>query len=459
MMTSPLPKPRVLLIDDEADFRADLVQLLQDRYDFFEAATAAEGLAAIETSEPQVVLLDLDLRESASGLDVLRALAKSGDYPPVIMLTGTHSVSKIVETIKAGATNYVCKPPDVDQLVNAITLALAESDRKRRIEALEAEIRRTHGDFIAVDPASRNVLSEIELVAPTDTTVLITGECGTGKEMVARRIHALSRRSEQPFVAVNCGGIPKDLMESELFGHEKGAFTGAERRRRGRFELADGGTIFLDEIGDSPPGFQVKLLRVLENREYTRVGGERTLITNARVVAATCRNLEEAIDRGDFRSELFYRLNVFRIHLLPLNRRRADIEPLANRFLADAARQFGKSIGGFSAGAHDDLIEREWRGNVRELKNTIERAALRCTGDTVEVGDLLHGTGGPQFGLLYDEAKNRVLKTFKKQYLVYQLKLAQGNVGLAAERSGVPRQSFYRMLNESGVNPEAYRAR
>ncbi len=458
-MTTDSQHPRLLLIDDDDGFRADLRLLLGDRYNIREAATGHAGLEAVEMYEPQVVLLDLEIESERDGIEILRKLSALDNHPAVIMLTQTESVATVVEAIKAGATNYVCKPPNVDHLVNVINLALADADQRRRIAALEADVDRLHGELVAVDPESRRLLEEIDLVAPTEATVLITGECGTGKEMVARRIHARSKRGKGPFVAVNCGAVPAELIESELFGHEKGAFTGADRRRRGRFELAHGGTLFLDEIGDSPDALQVKLLRVLETREYTRVGSERPLISNARVVAATSRDLDQALADGDLRSELFYRLNVFRVHLLPLRRRAGDVVALAEHFLAVSSHQLGKRIAGFEPAALANLREREWPGNVRELRNAVERAAIHCRGERIDLPDLLHDTAGETYTLTYEEAKSRLLRDFKQRYLARQLDLAGGNVALAAERCGLKRQSLHRMLGDCDLDADRFRKR
>jgi DNA-binding NtrC family response regulator len=295
------------------------------------------------------------------------------------------------------------------------------------------------------------------MVAPTDATVLITGESGTGKEMVARRIHEQSG-TDGPFVGINCAAIPAEIIESEIFGHGKGAFTGADKQRIGKFELAAGGTLFLDEIGESPVNFQVKLLRVLGERVYTRVGENKELEVQTRVLAATSKDLARAMERGEFRSDLYYRLNNFRIHLSPLRERVGDVLPLARVFLSEAASRFRKEIHGFSPAVEKRMLENSWSGNIRQLRNEVERAVISCRGTVISLGDMFSLDPGSDSRLLpYDQAKDLVLSEWQADYCSERLRETGGNVSEAAKLSGLKRQSFQRMIRDLGIDPDEFR--
>lgn len=460
-MSTDSLRPKVLVIDDDVDFADDLALILSTRYRVDTVSSADEGLSVLRLTPPDIVLLDVDFGSGMNGYQFLEKIPADETSPPVIMLTGDREVQSVVKAVKMGAFHYVCKPPEMDELVNLINRSLKEMASRRHVLALQSEVGRLTGfdEFICGDAQTMYLLNQVDRIAPTGATALITGECGTGKEMIARRIHAASERSKGPFLGMNCAAVPADLIESELFGHERGAFTGAHNRRAGKFELAAGGTIFLDEIGDSPDLMQVKLLRVLEERCFFRVGGESSIAADVRVVAATSRDLEEDVKSGKFRPELFYRLNVVRLHLLPLRDRPADVMPLALHFLVTASAQYGRGIVGMSASAQKMLIEHDWPGNVRELRNVMERAVISCRGMTILPSDLSLVSQGAANSVMqnYDEAKSRALYNFKMQYVSNQLRASGGNITLAAENSGMLRQAFQRMVRDLDLDLDDYR--
>ncbi len=454
---------KVLVIDDDREFASDLEALLGSAHLVEIASSGESGLAKAASWMPDVVLLDVDLGSGSDGYDILQQLTGAEPAPAVIMLTGDRDVTSVVRAVKLGAFHYVCKPPEVDELRNLIDRGLREAQLRRMVRVLESEVGRLAGapEFVVGDPQTTGMLRRIDRLAPTGAAVLITGECGTGKEMVARRIHAMGDRPDGPFLGVNCAAIPADLIEAELFGHEKGAFTGADRRHTGKFEIAAGGTLFLDEIGDSPDLFQVKLLRVLEEKCYFRVGGESPIRTDVRILAATSRDVEQEIIDGRFRPELFYRLNVVRIHIGPLRERPGDILPLAYHFLAAATSQYGRTVKGFTPAAEKTLLEHEWPGNVRELRNSIERAVIQAHGDRIGAMDvdLYHMGGAVTAPPSYAEAKARWSLNFKRQYVAAQLRASFGHITRAAELSGVKRQAFQRLMREAGIDAKSYQSR
>lgn len=451
-------RPRLLLIDDNEEFCEDIKSLLGGQYALECERTGSAGLARLCDGGFDVVLLDLHLSDSESGLDVLLEIRKSLIPPPIIMLTGERAIRYAVEAVRRGAFDYLVKPPDLAALQHVIERAMTDQVQMRRLQALERDIGEIKGDIIAEDPASIHVLRQIAEAAPTEETIFITGDSGTGKELVARRIHQLSSRNGGPFIAVNCAGLPENLIESELFGHEKGAFTGADRQKLGQFELAGGGTLFLDEIGRSPHAVQVRLLRALQSRTFQRVGGETNLNADIRLVAATNRDVEKQLRVGELLEDLFYRLNVYPIHLLPLRERPADILPIAHHYVRKCSVEMGKCIREISPAAQAVLLDRPWRGNVRELENAIRGAVIRCQGDVLDLPHLaLEGRHHARLALPYDEAKEKTMITFKSDYILQRLREAQGNVSLAAERSGLSRSSFQRMMKECGIDSATFR--
>ncbi|MHB1017394.1 MAG: sigma-54-dependent transcriptional regulator [Coriobacteriia bacterium] len=379
-------KDRILIADDEKNMRWVLSQALEaEGYEVIEAADGKEALTAIAEQDPHIVVLDHKM-PAPDGMEVLRRLRAKGHRFPVIMLTAHGNVQTAVEAMKAGANEYLTKPFDLDELKLSIQKALA-------VEALAAEVDRLREELdrdwdiegiVAADPAMLELLATVEKVAPTNATVMIYGESGTGKELVARALHRLSTRASKPFISISAGALPETLLESELFGYEKGAFTGAVMAKPGRFEMANGGTLFLDEIGDITPAVQVKLLRVLQERTFERLGGTRSIEVDVRVVAATNRDLQQLIADGTFREDLFYRLNVVPATIPPLRKRTADIPPLVAHFM-DKFRAGTRTI---SPKAMEALVAYQWPGNVRELENTIERITILSHGDVIEAEDL-----------------------------------------------------------------------
>ncbi|MBD3221215.1 response regulator [bacterium] len=460
-MTTPRPAAvHVLLVDDDAQFNADLADLLGERYRLDAVTKVAEARLRLESEPPDVVLLDLDLGPGQpGGLEVLAEIRMQPDPPPVIVLTGSRETSRAVQCIKGGAFHYCTKPPKPVELTHLVDLAIDQRRSAERLRAITTDAHAERGHLEYADPRMRIVVGEIDQVAPVSSTVLITGPSGVGKEVVARRVHRLSPRADGPFVAVNCAAVPGDLAESKFFGHEKGAFTGADARHIGYFEQAHGGTLFLDEVGDAPPDLHTKLLRALEERTVTRIGGSEEIAVDVRVIAATSRDLEAAVAAGRFRSELFFRLNVFPIRVPALDDRPADIPHLARYFVREFARRFGKPVGDIAPEALAYLQQRQWPGNVRELRNLIERGVIRCQGDVLRAahlsygGDLVGATPPP-----LPAARRHLLHAFHQEYLTTQLRNHDGNVKQAAAASGVSRQTFYELLDEVGIDPKAFRA-
>ncbi|HKR78771.1 MAG TPA: sigma-54 dependent transcriptional regulator [Nitrospira sp.] len=374
-------KKRVLLVDDEARVRASLKAVLEPSYEVIQAADAQEGLDLFHKEAPHVVLLDVILPGS-DGLSVLQALRTEQNPTPVIMLTGTKSVKTAVDAMKLGAADYLSKPFDVEELRIVVDRALNSQELEREVKQLRAQVTQRYAfhNLIGKSRPMQEIYGKIEQVADSRTTVLITGESGTGKELVAKALHYNSGRRDRPFVALNCAALPETLIESELFGHEKGSFTDATARRVGQFELANSGTLFLDEIGDLSPMTQAKLLRVLQEREFTRIGGVQAIKVDVRIVAATNKNLEELVRKGQFREDLYYRINVIALYLPPLRDRGEDIPLLAKHFLSKRIEEDHRPSQDFSKDAVELLTRYPWPGNVREMENIVEQAFIWSKG-------------------------------------------------------------------------------
>lgn len=385
-MKGLLMSKRVLIVDDEKNMRWVLGQSLSgDGFEVSEAVDGKEALAAVAEQEPDVMVLDHRM-PGKDGMEVLRTVRSKGMTFPIIMLTAHGNVATAVEAMKAGASEYLTKPFDLEELKLAIDKALKYSGLAAEVERLRSELDREydiHG-IVASDPGMLGVLETVGKVAPTLATVMIYGESGTGKELIARAVHNLSDRASKPFISVSAGALPETLLESELFGYEKGAFTGATTPKPGRFEMANGGTLFLDEIGDISPATQVKLLRVLQERRFERLGGTRSIEVDVRVVAATNQDLQQLIADGDFREDLFYRLNVVPVTLPTLRQRSGDIPLLVAHFL-EKYKAGAKTI---APDAMETLVRYQWPGNIRELENTIERIVILSHGDEIGVADL-----------------------------------------------------------------------
>jgi two-component system response regulator AtoC len=374
---SSVVRKRILLIDDDPRVRASLKMVLEPLYDIFQASDAHEGLDVFRKDEPDLILLDVIL-PGTDGLAVLQTLRMESKTIPVIMLTGTKSVKTAVDAMKLGAADYLSKPFDVDELRIVIDRVLNSSELEREVKQLRAQVvqRYAFHNLIGKSQGMQEIYSKIEQVADSRTTVLITGESGTGKELVARALHYNSARRERPFIALNCAALPETLIESELFGHEKGSFTDATARRVGQFELANTGTLFLDEIGDLSPITQAKLLRVIQEREFTRIGGVQSIKVDVRIVAATNKNIDDLVRKGQFREDLYYRINVIALFLPPLRERGEDIPLLAKHFLEKRLEEERRPQIDFGKEALELLTRYSWPGNVRELENFVEQAFI-----------------------------------------------------------------------------------
>jgi DNA-binding NtrC family response regulator len=372
-----LGKKRVLLIDDEARVRASLKMVLEPSYEISQAADAEEGLDLFRKEGPDLVLLDVIL-PGTDGLAILETLRSESKLTPVIMLTGTKSVKTAVDAMKLGAADYLSKPFDVEELRIVVDRALNSQALEREVRQLRAQVvqRYAFHNLIGKSQGMQEIYGKIEQVADSRTTVLITGESGTGKELVAKALHYNSSRRERPFIALNCAALPETLIESELFGHEKGSFTDATARRVGQFEQAHTGTLFLDEIGDLSAVTQAKLLRVLQEREFTRIGGVQSIKVDVRIVAATNKNLDELVRKGQFREDLYYRINVIALYLPPLRERGEDVPLLAKHFLAKRVDEEKRPHIEFGKEALELLTRYPWPGNVREMENIIEQAFI-----------------------------------------------------------------------------------
>ena len=443
-------KYRLLIVDDETDSR-DALSELADRWGY-EVQTAGDGTEALRRAiewHPDVILTDL-VMPNMDGLWLLRALRAELPDCPVVLLTGRGTVQTAVQAIKEGAYDFIEKPLEISRLRVVLDRALEKKETMREVQLLRRRLAALAPgtDMIGSGPAMQRVFELVQKVAPANASVVITGESGTGKEIVARAIHSLSSRKERPFVALNCGAIPATLIESELFGYERGAFTGADQRRLGNFELAHGGTLFLDEIGELPLEMQGKFLRVLEERRFRRLGGKSEVEVDVRVICATNRDLKEEIKKGRFREDLYFRLHVFTIHLPPLKERREDVPLLVHHFIEKFNAETGKHVQGTSPGAMSVLQGYAWPGNIRELRNTVERAMILTDGDTIDEEHLPPDVR-PSHG---EAAVLRVplgvqLRDVEKDYILASLQRNGGNKARTAEMLGISEKTLYNKLN------------
>jgi DNA-binding NtrC family response regulator len=454
--------PRILVVEDEAGIRLALSGLLRrEGYEVIQCESGADALAQLGSSAFDFVLTDLALGEGPSGLDVMRFAKEQQPETPIVMITAHGSEKIAVDAMKLGAEDYVPKPFDNDEIRLVVRRALERTQLARENRLLRARVEREFGmgNLIGRGPAMRAVFETIRKVAETDLTVLIRGESGTGKELVAQALHEASARKSSPFVAVNCAAISRELVESELFGHEKGAFTGADARRAGRFEAAHGGTIFLDEIGDMAPDTQAKVLRVLQERSFERVGGVKPIQVDVRVIAATHRDLEKDVASGRFREDLYYRLKVVEIRLPALRERPEDLPALAEHFLAQVAERLGRERKRLGASAQAALAGYAWPGNARELRNVIEQSAVLASGEEIDAADLLIAGAKPPVGgtadeLPFSEAKRVAVEGFEREFLLRALRANEGNVSRTATAIGMVRQSLQQKIRELGLRDE-----
>ncbi len=457
--------PAILIVEDEAKMRRLLeLNLGEDGFTTFSAEDAETGLKLLRENSIDLVLTDLKL-PGMNGLEFLQTIKRQNAALPVVVMTAFGSVETAVEAMKAGASDYVLKPFSLTEMRIKIHKELDVRNLRQRLEQQTEENRSlrealgkryAHPNVVARSPKMQEVLATVERVAPTNATVLLGGESGVGKDLIARAIHEKSRRATGPFLKINSTAIPENLLESELFGFERGAFTGAVASKPGKFELADKGTLFLDEIGDVPPATQVKLLRVLQEREFERLGGTRTVKVDVRLIAATNKDLREALEQGTFREDLYYRLNVVPIDIAPLRERREDIPDLANLFISRFTGESGKPIEGITPQAMQILVNYHWPGNVRELQNIVERACALAKGNVLEQSDI-HLDVRPAkaandgAGFLPD---GMTLEQWEDEMVQESLRRANGNKSQAARLLGISRNALRYRLSKIGISDE-----
>jgi two-component system nitrogen regulation response regulator NtrX len=460
-------KSRVLVIDDEAAIRDSLRMILEyEDYQFVGAASGQEALDMVRRERPDIVLLDIKM-PGMDGMEVLRKLRAFDETLPVVMISGHGTTATAVEAIRSGAIDFLDKPLGSERVIVTLRNVLRQSELSSENRDLKVAMESKY-ELVGQSPALRSVLEAVTRAAPTNATVLLLGESGVGKELVARTIHRNSPRAGQRFVQVNCAAIPEELIESELFGHEKGSFTGATEKQVGKFEQADRGTIFLDEVGDMSQKTQAKVLRVLQEQEVERLGSARTIKVDVRVIAATNKHLEDAISRGEFREDLFFRLNVIPIVVPPLRERREDIPRLVQHFAKRTAEEHNLKPKRFDPAAMDALQRHRWRGNIRELRNTVERVLIMTPSDMVRADDLpaeIRNVEPPRVAPEPDMvAKSNetggagTLREFKdaaeRAYLVQKLRENNWNISRTAELIDTPRSNLYKKLEQYGIKQE-----
>ncbi len=448
---------QILIVDDEKNIRSGLSKALSlEGYDTLTAEDGQEGWDLVNSSDVDLIISDLRMPR-LSGEELLKRVSSAYPTLPVIILTGHGTVESAVQAMQNGAFDFVTKPINLDRLVLLVKRALANRELHQQHEALKREVDQLklqygYGAIIGKSAKMRKMMEAIRQVADTKASVLITGESGTGKELVADAVHEFSSRSNGPYVKVHCAALSESLLESELFGHEKGAFTGALSRKKGRFELSDKGTIFLDEIGEINAQVQIKILRVLQEKTFERVGGEETIQVDTRIISATNKDLKEEIEKGSFREDLFYRLNVVNIEVPPLRERKEDIPLLMTSFLHEFNEENGREIQGFSQKAQSILYSYSWPGNIRELRNCIESALVMCRGDQIDLEDLpLHVRSGVtddqisiQLGLSLSEAEKEIIRA--------TLAFCNGNKSKTAEVLGIGRKTLHRKIQEYQID-------
>lgn len=459
-----MPKSRILVIDDEAAIRDSLRMTLEyEGYECLGAATGQEGLLLAEREQPDLVLLDVKM-PGMDGLEVLDRLRAMNEALPVIVVSGHGTISTAVEATKKGAFDFIEKPFASDRVLVSLRNALDQRRLRDENRSLKKAVEVRH-QMVGASAPLQQIMAAIGRAAPTNATVLIQGESGVGKELVARTIHRNSLRSRERFVQVNCAAIPEELIESELFGHEKGSFTGATEKQVGKFEQADKGTIFLDEVGDMSPKTQAKVLRVLQEGEVERLGSARTIKVDVRVIAATNKNLEEEIEKGHFREDLYFRLAVIPIHVPPLRERPDDIPLLVRHYLESFCRENNTRSRRITPAAMDALQRYRWKGNIRELRNTVERLLIMTPGDTIDVPDLPGAVRSPAVApaasrtvAAEPEARAGTLREFKdsteRSYLVAKLRENGWNISKTAEVIDTPRSNLYKKLEQYQISQE-----
>jgi DNA-binding NtrC family response regulator len=462
-------KKSILIVEDSRTIREIMREELESGgHEVVGAASAEEALTRMADRRFDIVLTDL-VMPGMDGLQLMEAVRKETRVLPVVVVTAHEtSADAAIAAIRRGASDYLIKPLKQGEALFCVNRILRQQELEEKVEYLSraAQERYSFSNLVGRNPVMQSIYDTIEIVAETDSTVLVTGETGTGKELVARALHWASPRRDRRFITINCSALPAELLESELFGHEKGAFTGAIRMKVGKFEYGDGGTVFLDEIGEIPPLLQVKILRVLQEREFERVGGNQPIKVDVRIIAATNKDLPQAIARGEFREDLYYRLNVVPLRLPPLRARREDIPLLARHFLLKCREKFKKEVDALSQEALNRMLLYPWPGNVRELENVIERAVIMARGPLIQSVDLpeqkpspeMEPSGAPLLSqALFDLPLDEAGDIFERSYCEEVLARCEGRIATAARHSGLNPRSFNRKMNKYGLDKKNYK--
>ena len=460
-----MPNEYVLIVDDEMDLATSCQRLLDNNgYRTAIATSGEEALASVRDEEPHLVLTDLKM-PGMGGMTLLRQLKADHPSVEVVMMTAYSTIEDAVEAMRLGAVDFVPKPFTPDHLSIVVEKVLEDRSLREENRSLREQLSRHYSfdNIVGKSPAMVHIFAAITKIADSDINVLVSGASGTGKELIARSIHANSRRNGKAFVPINCGALPENLVESEIFGYERGAFTGAAKAKPGLLEEANGGTFFMDEIGELPTALQVKFLRVLEDGKFRRLGSNQEREVSVRLICASNQNLEQQVEEGEFREDLFYRINTFPIHIPPLRDRRDDIVLLANHYLHLFAEKNDKEVSGISPEALDLLRNCKWRGNVRELQNAIERALILSDGELIQPDHLPDSvrkaeaastteSTGYYLDLPFKDAKERLIEDFERRYIVDVLKNFKGNVSRSAEHCGIDRRSLHRLLAKHQID-------
>lgn len=455
----------IFVVDDEQAISKLLSFWVKDKWGYdVEVFSNSEAMLKKISSKPDLILLDIML-PGLDGIETLKRIKQIDENLPVIMLSAQGSIEVAVESLRYGAFDYFPKPIDQQRLELAVKNAIKNYDLTREIQNLKENVQRefSFDNIITADGKMQDVFRLVSKVLNNDITVLIYGESGTGKELIAKAIHYNGERKDKPFVVVNCASIPRELLESELFGHEKGSFTGAHQRKLGKFEIANGGTIFLDEVGELEMLLQAKLLRVIQQREFERVGGTELIKTNVRIVSATNRDLKQAVESKEFREDLYYRLNSFPIYVPPLRQRKADILVLAEHFVSELNSKLNKTVKGFTKRALKLIYEYDWPGNIREMENTIERCLIIADKDVIDVEDLpAHLRTAERManvdysGPLFNDETIIPFERLKEESIRHALKVTKGNIVEAAKRLQLGRATIYRLMEKYSIENRAY---
>lgn len=464
-------KPKILIVDDEVRMQRILEINLSPKYEVVTSGNGEEALRVVRTQSISLMLTDLKM-PGKNGMELLQEVRKVRSDLPVIIMTAYGTVESAVQAMKEGATDYILKPIKIDEMEMLIEKALAVSRLQAENRDLRQELKTIYGpgNIVGNHPAMQGVIQLIHQVAGTKTTVLVQGESGTGKELVARAIHYESDRSSKPFVVINCAAIPSTLLESELFGYEKGAFTGASKTKKGRLELADKGTLFLDEIGEMPRELQVKILRVLEEQKFQHVGGTEDIEVDNRIIAATNKDLKQAVEAGIFREDLYYRLKVITLSIPPLREKKEDIPLLVEHFLRKHREVQKKNVSGVSEEALRLLMDYPWPGNIRELENVLLRAIVLCPSNCIEAEDLpaeLQREGERREGKVPVDrqelkrmkrlAQQKIKEEMEKKFIEEALKRGEGNVLRSAEMVGMDRRQFQNLIKKYGISSKEFK--